>query len=190
MTWNMDVPNDGNKIFTITSHFYSNFTIIFTYILLLGDKNSPDMSDDIKWEIITISIYLSTAIIALDFAPPPNTILNFLHHLFTVWNGGSIFYPNLHTVWKNWDRYVQSISKKSVFVLITSKIGQVYMKTYKFKGKVTVKCQFSVLGKSANNRGYVDISSRKLTWKEGAFCSATNFCHIQKKSIECRRNNI
>ena len=60
----------------------------------------------------------------------------------------------------------------------------------KFKGKVTVKCQFSELGKSANNPGYVDISSRKLTWKEGAFCSATDFCHIQKKSIECRRNNI
>ena len=106
------------------------------------------------------------------------------------------FAPFIYSVkWRSiflskWDRYVQSISKKSVFVLITSKIGQVYMKTYKFKGKVTVKCQFSVLGKSANNLGYVDISSRKLTWKEGAFCSATDFCYIQKKSIECRRNNI
>ena len=62
--------------------------------------------------------------------------------------------------------------------------------TNKFKAKITVKCQFSVLGKSANNPGYVDISSRKLTWKEGAFCSATDFCHIKKDSIECRRNNI
>ena len=106
---------------------------------------------------------------------------------FFIWQSFSI---HLHTVWKNWDRYVQSISKKSVFVLITSKIGQVYMNTYKFKAKITVKCQFSVLGKSANNPGYVDISSRKLTWKEGAFCSATDFCHIKKDSIECRRNNI
>ena len=62
--------------------------------------------------------------------------------------------------------------------------------TNKFKAKITVKCQFSVLGKSANNPRYVDISSRKLTWKEGAFCSATDFCHIKKDSIECRRNNI
>ena len=84
-------PMMAIKYYTIPRHFASNFTIIFTYILLLGDKNSHDMSDDIKWEIITISIYLSTAIIALDFAPPPNTILNFLHHLFTVWNGGLFF---------------------------------------------------------------------------------------------------
>ena len=163
-----------------------NFTIISAYILLLGDKNSPDMSDDIKWEIITISIYLSTAIIALDFAPPPNTILNFLHHLFTVWNWGLFFFIQIYIQCEKTETDMSNQFQRNLF--LCSLLASLH--TNKFKAKITVKCQFSVLGKSANNPGYVDISSRKLTWKEGAFCSATDFCHIKKKSIERWRNNI
>ena len=63
----------------------------------MGDKNSPDMSDDIKWEIITLSIYLSTAIIALDFAKYYSQF--FAPYIDSV-NWGSIVYfqPNLQKI--------------------------------------------------------------------------------------------